>query len=136
MTGVRVARSGPEKEHTTMTSTTPTAFEIFSRTTGHSFGTWDATTASEAMDQMEAQAGEIDRSDLEALLVVTEADIKALRREAREAGDEKQVELCDLALDGDTSAERACAKVIREALYAPRAPCYAEGRGRRLGPAR
>ena len=91
-----------------MTSaTTTTKFEIFSLTTGHSFGVWDAASASEAMDQMEAQAGEIDRSDLEALTVVTEADIKALRREAREAGDE--------ALEGGVRAEQECARVIREA---------------------
>ena len=91
-----------------MTSTTTTTkFEIFSLTTGHSFGVWDAASASEAMDQMEAQAGEIDRSDLEALTVVTEADIKALRREAREAGDE--------ALEGGVRAEQECARVIREA---------------------
>ena len=96
-------------------TTKTTAFEIFSKTTGHSFGTWDATTASEAMDQMEAQAGEIDRSDLEALLVVTEADIKALHREAREAGDEMQVELCDEALAGGVRAEQECARVIRDA---------------------
>lgn len=99
-----------------MTSaTTTTKFEIFSLTTGHSFGVWDAASASEAMDQMEAQAGEIDRSDLEALMVVTEADIKALRREAREAGDEAQVALCDEALEGGVRAEQECARVIREA---------------------
>lgn len=94
-------------------TTTTTQFEIFSKTTGHSFGEWDATTADEALDQMEAQAGEIDRSALEALLVVTTRDIGALRREACEAGDEDQIELCDLALDGDTRAEQVCAEVIR-----------------------
>ena len=99
-----------------MTSTTTSTYEILSLTTGHSFGEWEAASPADAMDQMEAQAGEIDRSDLEALLVVTDADIMALRREARDASDEKQVTLCDLAVvDGDRAARRKCERVIREA---------------------
>lgn len=49
-----------------MTSTTTKTFALYSRTTGHSFGEWEATSADDAMDQMEAQAGqELDRSDIE-----------------------------------------------------------------------
>ena len=56
-----------------MTSTT-TQYDIFSRTTGHNFGRWDAATADEAMDQMEEQAGQpLDRLDLQALIVVHSA---------------------------------------------------------------
>ena len=49
-----------------MTSTTTKTFALYSKTTGHSFGEWEATSAADAMDQMEEQAGEaLDRSDIE-----------------------------------------------------------------------
>ena len=69
---------------TTMTSTTApaTIFEIFSRTTGHSFGVWEADTAEQALMQMEEQAGEIDRSDLEC--VPTAECIQARRARSAE----------------------------------------------------
>lgn len=55
-----------------MTSSTKT-FALYSKTTGHSFGEWDADTAEEAMDQMEEQAGQkLDRDDIEAREVSTE----------------------------------------------------------------
>ena len=41
-------------------------FKIYSRTTGHDFGVWEATTATEALSMMEGQAGQaLDRTDLE-----------------------------------------------------------------------
>lgn len=50
-----------------MTSTTTKTFALYSKTSGHSFGEWDADTAEEAMDQMEEQAGQqLDRADIEA----------------------------------------------------------------------
>lgn len=49
-----------------MTSTTKT-IALYSLTTGHSFGEWEADTAEQAMDQMEEQAGQrLDRADIEA----------------------------------------------------------------------
>lgn len=59
------SRERPQGE-TQMTSTTTKTFALYSLTTGHSFGEWEATSADDAMDQMEAQAGqELDRSDIE-----------------------------------------------------------------------
>lgn len=40
------------------------------------------------------------------------AAVEALRTEAAAAGDTKQVELCDLALEGDEAAADTCAQVI------------------------
>ena len=48
---------------------------------------------------------------------ITDEQIKQLRNEAGTAGDRKQVELCDRALQGDGAARRKCADVI----------AYAEG---------
>ncbi len=41
--------------------------------------------------------------------------VSALRRDAGSAGDTVQIELCDLALDGDISARAACAQAINSA---------------------
>jgi len=46
---------------------------------------------------------------------VTVTEIKALRREAREAGDTAQVELCERALSGDQAAWDTCVEVIEYA---------------------
>lgn len=40
------------------------------------------------------------------------AAVEALRTEAAAAGDTKQVEICDLALEGDDAAADTCAQVI------------------------
>jgi hypothetical protein len=46
---------------------------------------------------------------------VTTAQIRALRTEAAQAGDQAQVEICDRALDGDEAAVAECARVIAAA---------------------
>ena len=46
---------------------------------------------------------------------ITRSDIRQLMAEAGEAGDEKQVELCELALDGDAEARAKCERAIRAA---------------------
>lgn len=46
---------------------------------------------------------------------VTAEQIRALRTEAREAGDTVQALLCTLALDGDESAKADCVAVIADA---------------------
>lgn len=45
---------------------------------------------------------------------VTREDIIAYKSEAATAGDEKQVEMCEAALDGDADAYAECARLIRE----------------------
>lgn len=40
--------------------------------------------------------------------------VNALRHEAAQAGDEKQVEVCLAALDGDHHAQRECARVLAD----------------------
>lgn len=42
-------------------------------------------------------------------------ELLALRREAAEAGDEYQVEICELALKGDEAAVAQCVYVIQRA---------------------
>lgn len=74
-----------------MTSTTTTkTFALYSKTTGHGFGEWEATSADDAMDQMEEQAGEtLDRSDIECRVVgrvVVETMPRALRASHEAAG--------------------------------------------------
>src|SRR5687767_4413520 len=46
---------------------------------------------------------------------VTDAQIRALRREAAEAGDLVQVDLCDRALTGSSEARSRCVETIVEA---------------------
>jgi len=46
---------------------------------------------------------------------VTPRELRALRREAAEAGDLEQVRLCERALDGDPAAVLACRRAIDEA---------------------
>lgn len=46
---------------------------------------------------------------------LTDDMIRALRNEAGEQGDTDQVEICDLALDGDGAARGTCATVITDA---------------------
>lgn len=56
----------PATKDPIMTSTTTKTFALYSLTTGHSFGEWEATSADDAMDQLEAQAGQdLDRDDIE-----------------------------------------------------------------------
>lgn len=66
-----------------------------------------------------AEAREIAREDPGLLYVevaeITDSQIRALRSEAGVAGDEKQVAICDRALDGDEAARRECARVIADA---------------------
>lgn len=50
-----------------------------------------------------------------ALQTVTTEQIKGLRSEAAEAGDSKQVELCDAALAGDWASRTACERAILNA---------------------
>ena len=45
---------------------------------------------------------------------ITNEQIETLRREAASAGDEQQVRLCDLALDGDAHGLRMCVSAISE----------------------
>ena len=47
---------------------------------------------------------------------MTDKQIEALRSEARSAGDDAQVALCDRALNNDESAIRDCARVIADAV--------------------
>lgn len=44
--------------------------------------------------------------------IVTDRDIRALRDEAAEAGNEAQIQLCDRALGGDQRARARCERVI------------------------
>lgn len=46
---------------------------------------------------------------------VTDEQIKALRSEARAAGDMRQAHICNMALDGDDAARAECVRVIRAA---------------------
>jgi hypothetical protein len=46
---------------------------------------------------------------------ITSRQIRHLRNEAATAGDSKQVEICDRALNGSDRAKRECVKVIRAA---------------------
>lgn len=46
---------------------------------------------------------------------MTDAQLVALRREARTAGDLKQAAMCDLALRGNKKARIECARVIADA---------------------
>ena len=46
---------------------------------------------------------------------LTDEQIRALRREAAEAGDDRQVITCDRALAGDDNARMLCALAIRYA---------------------
>lgn len=46
---------------------------------------------------------------------ITTAQIKALQTEAAEAGDMRQVAICDRALNGSVRARSICARVIRSA---------------------
>ena len=48
-------------------------------------------------------------------VVVSDAEIAALAREAANAGDEKMVKICGRALAGVASARRECARVIMAA---------------------
>lgn len=48
---------------------------------------------------------------------VTDEHLRALRAEAGEAGDEAQIELCDRALAGESSARRECVDVIEETRW-------------------
>lgn len=49
------------------------------------------------------------------MITITTEQIQTLRSEAAEAGDAKQVEICDRAIDGDAAAIRECARVIADA---------------------
>lgn len=44
--------------------------------------------------------------------VITEKQLRELRYEARQAGDEAQAELCTLALDGNEEARKACQNAL------------------------
>ena len=46
---------------------------------------------------------------------ITNEQIKTLRQEAAQAGDDAQVAICDRALDGDEQALAVCAEVIADA---------------------
>jgi hypothetical protein len=126
---MRVARSGPKKEQTTMTSITFTAAATTNLIeTGVDWASdWRALKAGETtpealLEDCLAGADE-DRAEgwreyvgtLEALLDVTTADIKRLRDSAGSAGDSKQVEICGRALDGSKSDIAECERVIRDA---------------------
>jgi hypothetical protein len=56
-------------------------------------------------------------------MMIMDTQISELRAEAADAGDRAQVELCDLALDGDDAARASCAEVIADAEAAN--PCLA-----------
>lgn len=45
---------------------------------------------------------------------ITDEQIEALRSEAGVADDQKQIAICDRALDGDDAARAECVRVIRE----------------------
>jgi hypothetical protein len=45
---------------------------------------------------------------------LSDDDIRLLRSEAVVAGDDHQVEICDMALDDDKHAQLECAKIIAE----------------------
>ncbi len=47
--------------------------------------------------------------------IITDEQIKALRTEARSAGDAAQVRICNDALSGDDDARVECARVIADA---------------------
>lgn len=47
---------------------------------------------------------------------ITDKQIMELRTEAGIAGDDDQIVLCDLALNGDTDARQECVVVISDAL--------------------
>ena len=46
---------------------------------------------------------------------ITTAQIEALQTEAAEAGDMKQVAICERALNGSVRARAICARVVRAA---------------------
>jgi hypothetical protein len=46
---------------------------------------------------------------------MTDREIESLRTSAGSAGDEKQVKLCDKALNGQKKARLACAEVLADA---------------------
>jgi hypothetical protein len=46
---------------------------------------------------------------------VTDEDVRALKQEAAQAGDDAQVSLCDRALAGDSAAMAKCESAIRNA---------------------
>ncbi len=48
-------------------------------------------------------------------LAASDPRLVALRTEAAVAGDSRQVELCDLAMDGDAAALTRCAVTLRDA---------------------
>lgn len=50
---------------------------------------------------------------------VSDYQIQRLRFEAADAGDERQVEMCDAALDGDDGAREACAAAIADTEVNP-----------------
>jgi hypothetical protein len=47
--------------------------------------------------------------------IITLQQVERLRVQAAEAGDTEQVAICNRAIDGDESAVRECARVIRDA---------------------
>ena len=49
------------------------------------------------------------------MTTITNAQIRLLRDEATEAGDYRQVDLCELALQGDRHARAECQRVIENA---------------------
>lgn len=48
-------------------------------------------------------------------MAITDSQIQALRSEAASAGDDKQVALCDAALNGDNAARKKCQRAVEEA---------------------
>lgn len=64
------------------------------------------------MTAQELIANSTKRNEISHASDITEDDIRALRDEAGEAGDEGQVEQCDLALAGNTGCWSNCVDVI------------------------
>jgi hypothetical protein len=100
---------------------------ITNRVSGHVLGTYAGDDELGALDAMAREAGYADRGearrvsfaapDAEELVVepgVSDEQIATLEREAGEAGDLEQVELCRRARL-DMGARRACARVILDA---------------------
>lgn len=46
---------------------------------------------------------------------ITDAQIEAFKNEAAQAGDDAQLALCELALDGDAYAREVCVGLIEDA---------------------